>query len=325
MKAIVYKEYGSPDVLTVEEVSKPSPKSNQILVKVCAAEATKSDCEMRSFNFSVNWFWLPLRLAVGIFRPRRRILGGYFSGIVEEVGSQVTRFKAGDEVFGSTGLSFGAYGEFMCVDHNATLSKKPAGISFEEAAATPLGGLNALHFMRLADIKQGQKVLINGAGGSIGSFALQIAKNMGAEVTAVDIGFKGGMLQEIGADHFVDYTQEEFSNLKEEFDVVFDMVANSSLDNCLAILKPGGKYLTANPSFSKMIRSIWVPKLTQKDVIFRFAKESQEELDCLAEMLTKKRISPAIDEIFSMEEASIAHRKVEAEKRVGISVISVAG
>lgn len=323
MKAIVYKEYGSPDVLSIEEVSKPSPKSNEILVKIYAVEATKSDCEMRSFNFSVNWFWLPLRLAVGVFKPRQPILGGYFSGKVVEVGSQVTRFKVGDDVFGSTGLSFGAYGEFMCVDHKATLSKKPANISFEEAAATPLGGLNALHFMRLAKIKQGDKVLINGAGGSIGSFALQIAKNQGAEVTVVDIGFKGEMLKSIGADHFIDYTQENFTKLPEEFDVVFDMVASSSLNKCLAIIKPGGKYLTANPSLSKMIRGVWISKFTQKEVIFQFAKESQEELDCLAEMLNKNNISPAIDEIFSMEEASIAHRKVEAEQRIGISVISV--
>ena len=323
MKAIVYREYGSPDVLSIEEVSKPSPQSNEILVKVFAAEATKSDCEMRSFNFSVNWFWLPLRLAVGVFKPRRHILGGYFSGVVEDVGADVTRFKPGDKVFGSTGLSFGAYGEFMCVDHNATLSIKPENVSFEEAAATPLGGLNALHFMRLANIEKGQKVLINGAGGSIGSFALQIAKNRGAEVTAVDIGFKGEMLKSIGADHFIDYTQQDFADLSQQFDVVFDMVASSSLDKCLAILKPAGKYLTANPSFSKMIRSIWISRFTPKDVIFRFAKESQEELDCLAEMLNNQQIAPAIDEIFSMEEASIAHRKVEAEQRIGISVISV--
>ena len=190
MKAIVYTKYGSPDVLHMKEVEKPTPKDNEVLIKVHAAEATKGDCEMRSFNFPVKWFWLPLRIALGLIKPKRQILGGYFAGEVESVGKDVSKFKKGDQIFGSTKLQLGAYGEYLCLPDSHTLVSKPNNMSFEEAAAVPLGGLNALHFMRRANIQKGEKVLIIGAGGSIGFFAVQIAKSMGAEVTAVDSTIK---------------------------------------------------------------------------------------------------------------------------------------
>ena len=194
MKAVVYTKYGSPDVLQLKDVEKPSPKNDEVLIKVCAAEVTKADCELRSFKFAVKWFWLPLRLAMGLITPRRPILGGYFSGEVESVGKDVSRLKKGNQVFGSTQLRMGAYGEYVCLPESYTIVQKPPNISFEEAAAVPLGGLNALHFMRKANIRNGEKVLINGAGGSIGTFAVQIAKSMGAEVTAVDSTIKEEML-----------------------------------------------------------------------------------------------------------------------------------
>ena len=211
MKAVVYRKYGSPDVWHVSEVDNSQPKDNELLVKVRAAEVTKADCEMRSFNFPVKWFWLPLRVALGVTKPRRKVLGGYFSGEVEAVGTNVTKFKVGDPIFGNTGFRFGAYGEYVCLPENYTLVAKPENIGFEQAAAVPLGGLNAIHFMRLANIKAGEKVLINGAGGSIGTFALQIAKDMGAEVSVVDSGHKETMLRDIGAVEFFDYTKENFA------------------------------------------------------------------------------------------------------------------
>ncbi|MCZ6756667.1 MAG: NAD(P)-dependent alcohol dehydrogenase, partial [Bacteroidetes bacterium] len=180
MKAVVYHKYGTPDVLRLEEVDKPGPKDDEVLIHVRAAEATKADCELRSFNFPVKWFWLPLRIAFGLTKPRRPILGGYLAGEVEAVGKNVTRFKTGDRVFGSTGFKMGAYGEYVCLPESATLVHKPATMSFEEAAAVPLGGLNALHYMRRANIQTGEKVLVNGAGGSIGTFGIQIAKALGA-------------------------------------------------------------------------------------------------------------------------------------------------
>jgi NADPH:quinone reductase-like Zn-dependent oxidoreductase len=183
---------------------------------------------MRRFSFPVKWFWLPLRLAFGLVRPKRNILGGYFSGVVVAVGKDVSRFQPGDAVFGATKLRFGAHGEFLCLPEHYTLEKKPDNISFEQAAAVPLGGLNAIHFMRKARLQPGESILINGAGGSIGIFAVQIAKRMGAEVTAVDHGAKADMLRDIGADHVIDYTREDFTRLDQTYDAIFDMVVDSS-------------------------------------------------------------------------------------------------
>ena len=191
MKAIVYKNYGSPDVLQLNEVEKPMPKSDEILIKVHAAEVTKADCELRSFIFPVKWFWLPLRIAMGLKKPKRQILGGYFAGEVVSVGKDVAKFIKGDQFFGSTQLRMGAYGEYVCLPASYTIVPKPNNMNFEEAAAVPLSGLNALHFLRKANIQNGEKILVNGAGGSIGTFGVQIAKAMGAEVTAVDSTIKG--------------------------------------------------------------------------------------------------------------------------------------
>ena len=177
MKAIVYTEYGPPEVLQIKEIEKPYPKNDEVLIKVHSTEVTKADCEMRSFNFAVKWFWLPLRLAWGVFKPKKQVLGGYFSGEIEDIGKNVSRFVIGDQVFGATKMRFGAYAEYLCLPASYTLVKKPSNMTYEAAAAVPLGGLNALHFMRKAKIKEGDKILINGAGGSIGTFGVQIAKS----------------------------------------------------------------------------------------------------------------------------------------------------
>lgn len=241
MKAIVYTKYGAPDVLQVKEIEKPNPKDNEVLIQIHAAEATKADCELRSFNFPVKWFWLPLRIMMGITKPKRQVLGGYFAGEVESVGKDVSKFRRGDQVFGSAGLRMGAYGDFVCLPASYTIVPKPHNMSFEEAAAVPLGGLNALHFLRKAKIQDGDKVLVNGAGGSIGTFGVQIAKAMGAEVTAVDSTIKEEMLRRIGADHFFDYTTEDFTKSGETYDVIFDMVARSSYSACVKSLNPKGR------------------------------------------------------------------------------------
>ena len=274
MKAIVYTEYGPPDVLQLKEVEKPIPKDDEILIKVRAAEVTKADCEMRSFKFAVVWFWLPLRLAMGILRPKRQILGGYFAGEVESVGKNVTKFKKGDRIFGSAKLRFGAYGEYMCLPDNYTLAPKPNNVTYEEAAAIPLGGLNALHFLRKANIQKGENVLVNGAGGSIGIFAVQIAKAMGANVTAVDSTIKEKMLRQIGVDHYFDYTKEDFIKSGQTYDVIFDMVAKSSFTGCIKALNPAGYYLIGNPRLSDMLRSIFTSKFTNKKLfLFLLAKK----------------------------------------------------
>ena len=194
MKAITYANYGSPEVLQTREQEKPVPKADEVLIRVQAAEATKADVEMRRFKFAVKWFWLPLRIVFGLRKPKRQILGGYFSGEVESFGTDVTQFSTGDQVFGSAALRLGAYGEYVALPASYAIVAKPTNMSFAEAAAVPLGGFNALHFMRLAEIRPGNQVLINGAGGSIGLHCVQIAKSMGAEVTVVDSTIKENVL-----------------------------------------------------------------------------------------------------------------------------------
>lgn len=323
MKAIVYYNYGPPDVLQLKEVDRPSPKDNEVLIKVHAAEATKSDCELRSFNFPVKWFWLPLRIAMGAIKPRRPILGGYFAGEVVSTGKDVSKFTKGELVFGSAGLRMGAYGEYMCLPDRQTIVPKPVNMSFEEAAAVPLGGLNALHFLRKANIQKGERVLVNGAGASIGTFGVQIANQMGAEVTAVDSGIKEKMLRNIGADYFINYLEEDFTKNGKKYDVIFDMVAASSYSGSVAALAPQGRYLMANPRVLDMIRSVLTTKFSDKTVMFAFAKETKEELFALKEMIEAGEITSVVDKIFPMDQAADAHRRVETEQRLGTIVISM--
>ncbi len=323
MKAILYTKYGTPDVLQLKEIRKPIPKEDEILIKVYAVEATKADCELRSFKFAVKWFWLPLRVAMGILKPKKPVLGGYFAGEVESVGKDVSNFKIGDQIFGSTKLRLGAYGEYVCLPASYTLAPKPCNAGFEESAAIPLGGLNSLHFLRKANIKTGEKVLVNGAGGSIGTFGVQIAKAMGAEVTAVDSTIKKKMLHRIGADHFFDYTKEDFTKSGLTYDVIFNMVAKSSYSKCVKALNPKGRYLMANPRISDMLRSVLTSMFTDKTAIFVFAGEKEEELLALKKMIEEDKIKSTVDKIYPLEQAAEAHRRVETEQRLGIVVISV--
>ena len=323
MKAITYANYGSPDVLQLKEVEKPVPKDDEVLIRVQAAEATKADVEMRSFRFAVKWFWLPLRIAFGVRKPKRQILGGYFSGEVESLGKDVTQFSTEDQVFGAAALRLGAYGEYIALPASYAIVAKPTNMSFAEAAAVPLGGLNALHFMQLAGIQAGDTVLINGAGGSIGAHGVQIAKSMGAEVTVVDSTIKENMLRRMGADHFIDYLNENFAAMGRTYDVIFDMVAGSSYTACIKILNPNGRYLSGNPRLSVMIRSMFTTRFTNKTARFAFAGETKADLLTLKEMIEDGRIKSIVDRVYPMEKASDAHRRVETEQRLGAVVIAI--
>ena len=324
MRAITYSKYGTPDVLRLSELEKPAPNDDEILIRVRAAEATKTDCEMRSFKFSVKWFWLPLRIASGITSPRRQTLGGYFSGEIESVGKDVTEFSTGDHVFGAAGLRLGAYGEYVALPATYTIVSKPNNMSFTDAAAVPLGGLNALHFLRLAKLEAGEKVLVNGAGGSIGAHAVQIAKSMGAEVTAVDSAIKENFLRQIGAEHFVDYQKEDFAAKGQTYDVIFDMVPASAYTRSIKVLNPNGRYVTANPSLSVMLRSVFTNRFSNKTARFTFAGETRAELTTLKEMIEDGEIRSIVDRIYPMEQAAAAHERVETEQRLGAIVILVA-
>ena len=322
MKAIVYEKYGPAEVLNIKEVEKPTPKDNEVLIKVHSAEVTKADCEMRSFNFAVNWFWLPLRLMWGILKPKKKILGGYFSGEIEDVGKSVTKFIVGDKVFGSTGMRFGAYGEYFCLPDSYLIVKKPENMSYEEAAAVPLGGLNAIHFMRKANIKKGETVLINGAGGSIGTFAVQISKEFGAKVTAVDSPIKEAMLRQLGVESFIDYTQKDVTKQNVKYDVIFNMVANSHYSDFINIVNSNGRYIMGNPKLTDMLRSVMTSKFTDKTSIFSFAGEKEEELITLKTMIEAGKIRSVVDKVYSMNKIVEAHQRVEAEHRIGVTVLS---
>lgn len=323
MKAITYERYGAPEVLHISDVEQPVPRDDEVLIRVRAAEATKSDCEMRSFQYSVKWFWLPLRLALGLRKPKRRILGSYFAGEVAEVGKDVRELAPGDEVFGCAGLRLGAYAEYMALPASYTLVAKPENMTFAEAAAVPLGGLNALHFMRRARIRPGDTVLVNGAGGSIGAHGVQIAKAMGAEVTAVDTAPKHGLVCRLGADRFIDYREQDFTASGRTYDVIFDMVPGSDYAGCIRLLEPGGRYLAGNPRLAVMLRTFVTTRFTDKTATFAFAGETREELLALKRMIEAGEIDSIVDRVVPMTRAAEAHRLVETEERAGAIVIAM--
>jgi NADPH:quinone reductase-like Zn-dependent oxidoreductase len=310
-------------VLSLGEVERPAPGADELLIETRAAEVTKADCEMRRFRFPVKWFWLPLRLGFGLLGPRRPVLGCYFSGEIAGLGPGVTGFTEGEAVFGSAGLRMGGYGEYACLPAGATVSKMPANLTHEEAAAIPLGGLNALHFMRRLGVVAGDRVLVNGAGGSIGLFGVQIARAMGAVVTAVDHGDKEAMIRGAGADRFIDYTRAGFAAGEERWDAILDMVAGSSYRACMRALAPNGRYATANPTLLKMLRCALTNRFTGRSAVFAFARESVEELAALRELAEAGRIRPVIDRILPLEQVAEGHRMVESESRNGLVVLSL--
>ena len=253
MKAIIWTKYGPPEVLKLQEVDKPKPKDNEILLKIHATSVTMGDCEMRNLKLSPALAFF-MRIYNGINKPKRiTILGQDVAGVVEAIGKNVRIFKVGDQIFGSTGFKMGAYAEYMCLPENSELAIKPTNMTFEEAAAVPLGGLNAIYFLKKAKIQNGQKVLINGAGGSIGTYAIQIARSSGATVTGVDSTEKLDMLRSIGAEYVIDYTQEDFTKIGERYDVIFDVVRKSSFSGCVRALNKTGMYLQANHGMFRRI------------------------------------------------------------------------
>jgi len=323
MKAIVYTRYGPPDVLQLKEVEKPTPKDNEVLIKIYAATVTAGDCEIRSPKIP-NLIWLLIRIYFGLRKPRKQILGGYLAGEIEAVGKDVTLFKKGDQVFACTGARFGAYAEYICLPEEGALAIKPANMTYEEAAAVPIGGLDALHFLRKGNIQSGQEVLINGAGGSIGTFAVQLAKYFGAEVTGVDSTRKLDMLRSIGADHVIDYTQEDFTKNGKTYDVIFNVVSKSSFSRNVRSLKQNGRYLLVNPAgLSQMVRGLWTSMISSKKVIFEFASAKTEDLIFLKELIEAGKIKSVIDRGYALEEIVEAHRYVEKGHKKGNVVITL--
>jgi NADPH:quinone reductase-like Zn-dependent oxidoreductase len=328
MKAIVWTAYGPPDVLQLREVEKPTPKDNEVLIKIYATTVTAGDCETRSMSFPF-YLSLPMRAWRGFLRPRENsIMGTELAGEIEAVGKEVKRFKAGDPVFGSSGLGFGTNAEYVCLpeepgEMEGGVALKPANMSFEEAATVPFGGRDALHFLRKGDIRPGQKVLINGAGGSIGTFAIQLAKHFGAEVTAVDSAAKLEMLRSIGADHVIDYTQKDFTESGQVYDVIFDVVGTVSFSRSKGSITEEGSYLLANPIRSQMISGPWTRMTGSRKVVMETASGALEELIYLRELIEAGKLRTVIDRCYPLEQTAEAHRYVEAGGKLGNVVITV--
>jgi 2-desacetyl-2-hydroxyethyl bacteriochlorophyllide A dehydrogenase len=328
MKAIVWTAYGPPDVLRLGEVETPVPREGEVRIRIHAATVTAGDCELRALKFPF-YYALPMRLYVGLRKPTRVTIPGMeLAGEIESTGRTVTRFKAGDRVFGATGFGMGAYAEYICLPEapeaiEGALAAMPANRTYEEAAALPVGGLEALHYLRRANLRPGEKVLIVGAGGSIGTVAVQLARHYGAEVTAVDSTGKLEMLRAIGADHVIDYTGEDFTQRGETYDVIFDVAGKSSLSRSLRSLNPDGRCLLANPRPSNLLRGRWASAVSRKKVLFGSASYTTEALEYLKELMEAGKIVPVIDRCYPLEQVVEAHRYVETGRKRGNVVITV--
>lgn len=320
MKAVFCTAYGPPDVLQLREVPTPVPRANEVLIKIHASTVTFGDCELRTLTLP-KWTRIPLRLYMGYRKPRNFIPGMELSGVVEAVGENVTSLKKGDAVFCSSGLKMGANAEYICLTDKSAITIKPDQLSFEDAATLIVGGINALHFLRKADIKPGQKVLIIGAGGSIGTYGVQLAKLAGAEVTAVDHASKLDMLINIGADYVIDYTKEDFHARGKKYDVIFDMIYKSSFTKCIDSLTAEGIYLMANTGPLRMIRGALLNRKSSKKTFFKPASETVSDLNYLAELIVNGKIKPVIDRVYPLEELAAAHAYVERSEKKGCVVI----
>jgi NADPH:quinone reductase-like Zn-dependent oxidoreductase len=322
MKAVICTKYGPPDVLKLEEIGKPTPRDNEVLIRIRAATVTMGDCEIRGFRMPL-WIWLPARIGFGFRGPRRKILGQELAGEVAAVGRDVKLFGKGDQVFAATGFNLGAYAEYTCLPEDGALATKPVNTTYEEAATVPTGGLTALHFLRKAKIQSGQKVLINGAGGSIGTLAIQLAKHFGAEVTGVDSTGKLDMVKSIGADHVIDYTKEDFTASGESYKVIFDVVGKSSFSRSIVSLKPGGRYLLANPGLAQMARGSFTSRTSNRKVVFGQPEEKAEDLAFLRGLIETHGVRPVVDRAYTLDRIVEAHRYVESGRKKGNVVITV--
>jgi NADPH:quinone reductase-like Zn-dependent oxidoreductase len=325
MKAIVCTAYGDPDVLKLEEVEKPRPKDDEVLVRIHATTVSRADCEIRRFEFAA-WIWLPVRLAFGVVRPRVRILGQEFAGEVESLGDGPTSFAPGDRVYGTTGIGLGAYAEYVRVGGRragSVVAPMPAAMCYTEAAAVPYGASEALRFLRKAGIGAGQRILIIGAGGSFGTYAVQLAKHAGAEVVAVDSTGKLEMLREIGADQVIDYTERDFTDDAGTFDIVFDVVCRAPFGRVVRLLRPRGRYVLANPRTSHFIRGLWTSVTGDKKVVFSSGTGKSEHLRAVTGLIEAGELRPVIDRQYPFEQMAEAHRYAETEQKKGNIVIVV--
>ena len=330
MKAVVYTEYGSPDVLQLREVETPTPQDTEVLIRVHANSVNFGDIIARKLGVISSQefhmpalFWLFARMEFGFRKPKKHILGSEFAGVIEAVGKEVTRFKPGDEVFGYRGMNLGANAEYVCMPQDGLLALKPANMSFEEAAAVPYGALTALSLLRKVNIQPGQSVLINGAAGAIGSAAVQLAKHCGAEVTGVCGTPRLEFVKSLGADQVMDYTREDFTQNGATYDLVFDILGKSSFSRCKRVLKPDGRLLYASFKMKQLFQMLWTSRFGDKQVICALSSERPGDLEFIKELVEAGKIRSLIDRCYPLEQTADAHRYVEAGHRMASVVITV--
>jgi NADPH:quinone reductase-like Zn-dependent oxidoreductase len=329
MKAIIYEEYGPPEVFRLKEIEKPVLKDNEILIKITATSVNYGDLVARNFKnitpASFNMpllFWLIAKIDFGISKPKHKILGSEFAGEVYTVGKTVKLFKPGDEVFGYLGSKMGAYQEFLCIPENSCITLKPVNMNYEESAVIPYGSIMAYGLLKNLKIKSADRVLIIGASGSIGSAAVQIAKNSGAYVTGVCGSNRTGFVKSIGADKIINYEKEDYTTIDDKFDLIFDVLGKSSIQKCKKILKPGGIHFFVSFKSKMLFHMLFTSIFRNKRVKCSIAPGSVEDLKSIKKIIEEGKLKSIIDQSFSMEQIAEAHSYVESNNKKANVVIS---
>jgi NADPH:quinone reductase-like Zn-dependent oxidoreductase len=325
MKAIVHTQYGPPELLQLKEVPTPEPADDEVRVRILATTVTTSDCNVRNFTFVPKAFLLPTRMQIGYKQPKKNILGMDLAGTIDAVGKDVSRFSVGDEVFGTLDQAFGAHAEYACMPGSGFLTTRPANATWEEAAAIPLAGNTALYFVRdLGAVQSGEKVLVNGASGGIGTFAVQLAKYYGAHVTGVCSGANVELVRSLGADQVIDYTRDDFTRSPETYDAIFDAVSKLTYGQCRGSLKESGRFLATLPTLAIMFQAAWTSIGRGPKVKFGDAVPKLENLVFLKELVEAGKLKPVVDRTYPLERTAEAFRYVEAGHKKGNVVITVA-
>lgn len=322
MKAFVCTQYGSPEVLRLKEVKKPSPKANEVLIRILATTVTSGDCRVRALNTPAG-FRLMMRLALGVRKPRQPILGTELAGRIESVGDHVSKFQVGDHVFAFADFEMGCYAEYKCMPENGAVVPIPANLTIEEAAAISFGGTTALHFFRRAKLQSGEKVLINGASGGVGSAAIQLAKYFGAEVTGVCSTANVELARSLGADHVIDYTKEDFTQNGETYNVIVDTAGTALYSRSKDSLKEKGRLILVLAGLPDMFPIPWISITSRKKVIAGPASGRAEDLQFLAGLAEKRKFRPFIDRRYPFEKIVEAHRYVDTGHKRGNVVITL--